>query len=201
MHPSLKILLLILLAILVQRCGLGALLLTGGLILSAALRWHVSALRKLLYRSRWLLLTLLLVYACTTPGEYFHGWESWPVTYEGVHQGVLQVARLAVMLAGLALLLGTTPREALMAGIFRLILPLRHLGLSPERFTARLWLTLHYVERERAVQNTPIWQRFDQVLNNENRAVERVRLEIPCFRSHDWSMLLVAVGFTFWSIA
>lgn len=200
LHPTLKILLLILLAIMVQHASLLLLVLLGWVLIMMAVRWHVGLLRKLLHRSRWLLLTLLLIYAFTTPGEYLHGLESYPLTYEGLHQGLLQVVRLTVMLAGLALLLGTTGRDALMAGIYRLIHPLRNIGVSPDRFTARLWLTLHYVEMARPQHPLPFWQRFEQASEDLEGAVSHVRFDIPHFLPLDWLMLSAALLLTLWSL-
>lgn len=146
MHPSLKLVLLMVLAIAVQSVELSGLALIGAFSIAMAVYWHIALLQKVLYRSRWLLATLLSVYAFTTPGEYLPGWESYALTYEGLQQGAIQAARLTIMLSGLALLLGTTPRAELMAGIYRLILPLDVFGMDPDRITARLWLTMHYVE-------------------------------------------------------
>ena len=200
LHPTLKILLLMLLAVMAQHAGLLLLFSLGWVLVMMAMRWHVVLLRKLLFRSRWLLLTLLLIYACTTPGEYLPGLESYPLTYEGLHQGVLQALRLTVMLAGLALLLGTTGRDTLMAGIYRLIHPLRHIGVSPDRFTARLWLTLHYVEVERPQYRLPFWQRFERASEEQEGAVSHVRFDVPHFLLRDWAVLFAALMVTLWSL-
>jgi energy-coupling factor transport system permease protein len=201
LHPTLKILLLILLAIVVQHASLPLLAFAGCALLLLALLQQVTLLRKLLLRSRWLLLTLLLIYACTTPGEYLHGWESLPLTYEGLHHGLLQAARLTVMLAGLALLLGTTPRDNLMAGIYRLIYPLQYLGISPDRFAARLWLTLHYVELERPQQHVPFWQRFERASQTQQQEISHVRFEVSHFLVRDWVILTAALLLAGWSFA
>lgn len=201
LHPSLKIILLVLLAAAVQHTGLYALALAGCVLMFLAARWHIELLRKLLFRSRWLLLTLFMIYAFTTPGEYLSGWESYGLTYEGLHQGVLQAIRLIIMLAGLALLLGTTGRDALMAGIYGLISPLRVFKISPDRFTARLWLTLHYVELERPQHKLPFWQRFEQVSAQLPEQINHVRFEVPHFVLRDWLVLMAATGLVLWSIA
>jgi len=201
LHPSLKIILLVLLAVAVQHAGLYALALAGGVLMLVAARWHIGLLRKLLFRSRWLLLTLFMIYAFTTPGEYLSGWESYGLTYEGLHQGALQAIRLIIMLAGLALLLGTTGRDALMAGIYRLISPIRGFKVSPDRFTARLWLTLHYAELERPQHKLPFWQRFEQVSAQLPEQINHVRFDVPHFVLCDWLVLMAATGLVLWSIA
>lgn len=194
MHPSLRILLLMLLAITVQFMGLYALAFFGAVLLAMAMYWHIGLLLKILLRSRWLLLTLLLVYAFTTPGEYLRGWDAYAPTYEGIRQGLLQAARLTMMLAGLAILLGTTPRTDMMAGIYRLIRPLRHVGVSVDRFTARLWLTMHYVELERPKSKTAFWARFESASNSEEGSgMDTVKLHLPRFTRMDWGVVCLVV--------
>jgi len=201
LHPLTRILVLLLLAVLLQwlpPLGLSSVL-GGGLVILAGL-CYPALLKKMLYRSRWLLLTLLLVYAFTTPGEYVAAWpfELAP-THEGLASGLLQAGRLITMLAGLSLLLGSTPRERLMAGIYLLLQPLRLLGLSPQRFTARLWLTLHYAEqapqRVRGLKWAELWQFEQQEPVAEN---ETLALEMPAFSWLDGLLLGCLAGMMVW---
>lgn len=117
-------------------------------LLLIALAWRgASTFYILLRRSRWLLLSILLIYAYVTPGEYLSGLpDSLAPTYEGLQAGLMQMGRLAAMLAALSLLLASSTREDIMVGVYLMLRPLRPIGISPERFAARLWLTLHYVE-------------------------------------------------------
>lgn len=197
MHPTLRILALLSLAILVQLLQLAGLLAVGTLVLGAALLWHAGLLRKMLRRSRWLLLTLLLIFAFSTPGEYLPWWTlRIAPTYEGLQSGLLQAARLVIMLAGLAVLLGSTPREQLMAGIFQLLLPLRHCGLGVERFTARLWLTLHYVEEDHPRMRGNLWQALDRLaMSDQDHYDAPVRFSLPALGRRDGLVLLAAALF------
>src|SRR3546814_19079176 len=81
----------------------------------------------------------------------------WPFdfapTYEGITAGFMQIARIGIMLAGVALLLTTTTRDNLMAGFFLVLYPLKWTGLNPERLAVRRWLTLHYVDHAPAVRS------------------------------------------------
>ena len=200
MHPSLRILLLMLLAMAVQFMGLYALAFSGAVLFAAAMYWHVGLLARILLRSRWLLLTLLLIYAFTTPGEYLRGWDVYAPTYEGIRQGLLQAVRLMIMLAGLAILLGTTPRADMMAGIYRLIRPLRRVGISVDRFTARLWLTMHYVEMERPKGKTAFWERFESASNSEEESgMNTVSFHLPRFTRMDWGVVsLIGILIMWW---
>jgi len=157
-----------------------------------ALLSQASLLRRMLYRSRWLLLTLLLIFAFTTPGEYLEWWYfSIAPTYEGISLGTLQAGRLIIMLTGLSILLGTTQRDALMAGIFPLLSPLRRIGLSPERFTARLWLTIHYVEQAPPVTKGAALSGLEKFEPTDLSAGgEHIRFSLPAFTRIDWTIVL-----------
>ena len=203
MHPSLRIVALIALAVLVQLLAPTALAVLGAaLLLPAALR-HGALLGKMFRRSRWLLLTLLLIYAFSTPGEYPPWWsQGLAPTYEGMRSGLLQAARLAIMLLGLTLLLGSTPRAQLMAGIFQLLLPLRHLGLAVERFTARLWLTLHYVEEDHPRLRGNLWQALDRLAAADaDHADTPVRIALSRLDPLDWVLMLTLLLALLWWFA
>ena len=86
-------------------------------------------------------------FAFNTPGEHVKGWPFlFDPTYEGIHAGLLQALRMIVLLAILSLIMTLNTRQQLIAGFYFLLLPLKYAGLKVERFAARLWLTLHYVE-------------------------------------------------------
>jgi energy-coupling factor transport system permease protein len=192
MHPSLRILALILLAVSVQFLQALPLLVIEIILFIIALWLHASPLRRMLYRSRWLLLTLLLIFAFTTPGEYLEWWYfNTAPTYEGISFGMLQAGRLIIMLTGLSILLGTTQRDALMAGIFPLLSPLRRIGMSPERFTARLWLTIHYVEQAPMVKKGAALSELEKFeLTDPSVGAEHIRFTLPAFSRIDWAIVL-----------
>jgi len=194
LHPSVRIIALLALAGAVQfmqwrALGFAAVML-GGMLLY----FRATLFGNIVHRARWLLISLLLIYAFTTPGEYLHDlpFEILP-TYEGIASGLQQIARLTLMLAGLALLLATTTREQLMAGAYLLLRPLRWLGLAPERFAARLWLTLHYVEQ------TPLPRRqaLRQLLENFHThsepvsSMEKITITLPRLSWFDALVLLL----------
>ena len=108
---------------------------------------HAQRLFALMRRARWILFSLLVIYAFLTPGE-----ELWSLPYgtsptrEGLQDGLIQLSRLAGMLAGLSILLTLLSREQMVSGIYSLAYPARFIGLSRERIAVRLALTLHYAE-------------------------------------------------------
>ena len=102
---------------------------------------------RLLRRTRWLMAVLLLTYAYTLPGTPLWPPLEWASpTLEGLQQGALRVVRLALMLAGLAVLLASTSRPRLIYGLYGLARPLTWFGFDRRAFAVRLGLTLDYVE-------------------------------------------------------
>lgn len=118
-----------------------------GLLLWITLNQHG---RKFLWatlgRMRWLWLSIVLIMAFNTPGEVlaFWTWYGAP-TYEGLQQGGLQIARLALMLVLIALMTCALSMEQLLSAFYLLSKPLRYLGLSPQRLAIRLCLTIQYI--------------------------------------------------------
>ena len=60
--------------------------------------------------------------------------------------GLLQITRLLIAVTTLSILFSTSTKAQLMSGLYILLLPLNLLGFNTNRFTARLLLTLDYVE-------------------------------------------------------
>lgn len=198
LHPSVRIFSLLALAGAVQFLQWPGLGIAATLLGAALLHFRAALFGNILRRARWLLASLFLIYAFTTPGEYLQGlpFEILP-TYEGIAAGLQQMARLTLMLAGLALLLATTKREQLMAGAYLLLRPLRWLGLAPERFAARLWLTLHYVEqaplpRRQALQH--LLENFHtshEPATDSTNGMEKISIALPRM---GWIDMLALLG-------
>jgi energy-coupling factor transport system permease protein len=114
---------------------------------------HSKRLITLLRRTRWIIISLLVVYAFMTPGEALWTFQYIPgPTKEGLLDGLMQLSRLVCILAGLSILLTSLSQERLISGLYTLSYPLRFFGVSRERIAVRLALTLHYAER--AMQET-----------------------------------------------
>lgn len=150
-----------------------------------------SQLLKLLRRTRWLLVVLALVYAYTLPGV-----PAWPAlgwaspSIEGVQAGGLRVARLALLLTGLAVLLGLTARARLLYGLYALTAPFAALGLDRRAFVVRLGLTLDYVE------SAPAPARWLDALRGplpEEAGPTRFPLETERWHARDSAVILAAL--------
>jgi len=207
LHPAVKIMAFILMAILIQHSKLRALVVLAVVLLLALFYFRVSRFMAMIRRMRWLFLSMLIVYAYTTPGEYLNHWPfDMAPSYEGLRDGFYQIARISLVLASISLLMATSTRENLMTGIYALIKPLSFLGISPERFTARLYLTLQYMDQVKKQSNlhdkTLSWpERFYVLLSQtqESAACEMIRLEVPPIGLFDCvcvAVLLILIGWS-----
>lgn len=97
---------------------------------------------RLLRRSRVLLLALLLVYGVATPGHPLIAVLPWMPSVEGVQGGLIQAARLLLILASLAWVLGGLGQAGLMSGLYAGLKPLARLGVPVQTFVVRLALVL-----------------------------------------------------------
>lgn len=147
-HPVTRILLWCGWAVVVERAAIS---LFPVLAVAVATAFLFASIRqegwRLLRRTRWLMAVLLLSYAYALPGTALWpelGWASPGI--EGLRQGALRAGRLALMLAGLAMLLACTPRSRLIFGLYTLVRPLAWLGFDRRAFVVRLGLTLDYAE-------------------------------------------------------
>ena len=204
MHPLVRIVCLVAFAVALQLVH-WQLLATACLVLPVLLVWRGNAIfLVLLRRARWLMLSILLIYAFATPGEYLPGFPDYAApTYEGLRTGIVQMARLAAMLGALSLLLATSSREDIMVGVYLLLQPLRVLKLAPERFSARLWLTLHYVETMPKGVLLRLRQhgwRLEDILQEDVERPEVVQMRFPKFHWYD-AMVLLLLPVLFWMLA
>lgn len=147
LHPSIRILLLLAFAGFLPWLPGPGLLAAGGLLGAAWLVLRVPpgpALRGL-RRMRWFFLSIAVLYLWFTPGEPLVADIGWLPSLEGAWLALRRCTVLALMILAVFLLLGSTPRDQLTAGLLRLSAPLRLLGLAPERFARRLVAALDAV--------------------------------------------------------
>ncbi len=205
MHPFVKIACFFFLLLLLQYLSLSSIAVLCGLVCLLAAVLNLPHFSQLIKRMRWLFLSLLLVYAYATPGEYlaFLPLNVAP-SYEGLHLGLMQIAKLLIAVASLSALFASASKSQLMAGLWTLLSPLRLVGLNVERFTVRMLLTLHYVE-QMAVQ-TKLKLDFSQLdklalAPDEPGATPPLILAQPAFTWFDKAilslMLLAVMGLSF----
>lgn len=171
LHPATQILIWCVLVAATQFLSPVRLLVAGGVVLSIAFVLSRHKFVQLLRRTRWIMFSLWLIYAYTTPGQPLSvSLGSFSPSLEGLQDGLLQLMRLLMALAGLAILLDRLHRQQLIAGLYTLFAPLQWLGLSRERLAVRLALTLHYAEV--AMLRSQSWQDSLGSLTSENRKPE-----------------------------
>jgi len=147
MHPLVKIIYFILVLILMGYLSNPWLYLLFASICIVSIIFQFKNFLRIIRRMRWLFVSVLIIYAFTTPGQYLHGIPvSFAPTVEGVHLGLLQVMKLLIALGALTLLYVNSSKEQLILGLYMLLSPLRYLGFKIETFVVRLFLTLEYVE-------------------------------------------------------
>jgi len=188
LHPATQIVVWCALVAAMQFLVPARLLMAGGLVLVFAFALSRRKFIQLVRRTRWIMLSLWVIYAYSTPGQALAGQLGvFSPSREGLLDGGLQLMRLLVALAGLAILLDRLHRQQLMAGLYALFAPLQWLGLSRERLAVRLALTLHYAEVA-MLRETRSWQ---DVLHSlfEPHGEVTLSMELPVYRFNVYDAL------------
>ena len=144
LHPATRLVVWLVLLLAVQ-------LLSGRFLALVCLLAPVLGVRvmrrggRLMWRARWLLFSLLAVFAWGTAGEAL--WNSgWAPTYEGVMEASKHLGRMLLVLMLVATFLEYMPLADLISATHALLLPFRRFGLDTTRGVVRLMLVLRYVE-------------------------------------------------------
>ena len=170
-------------------------LLSGMALLAACLLAPVfgfGAMRRygnLVWRARWLLLSLVLVFAWGTAGAPLWTGTLAP-TSEGLHEAAIHLGRMLLVLFVVTLFLENMPLADLLSASRIALSPLRRLGMDPDRSVIRLMLVLHYVE------NLPRPRDWRFLLEEpESCTDETVEVEDRSLEGEDiFIMLLLVVG-------
>ena len=124
----------------------------GGLVAVVLLSWPargslgIPGAGQALRRLRWLLVALMFVYGWLTPGApLLPALGQFSPSWAGLAAGGLRALILLGMVLAVYLLLTTTSREQLLAGLAWLTRPLQRLGLDARRLNVRIVLTLQRV--------------------------------------------------------
>lgn len=150
-HPYIKITLFLLFSLSLsfggfRQLSLGLILLLCGYLIVP--QPDMRGLWKMLYRLRWLWLSLVIFYFWFTPGRaVFEEFSGWSPSVEGIVEGVVRVGILVSMALAAHLLFQVSSREQLLASIRWLITPLSFLGVHRDRFAVRLLLVFEAVPK------------------------------------------------------
>ena len=155
---------------------------------------HSAHYLKLLRRSRWVLISLILVYAFVTPGvAAISDLGAYSPSREGLLSGGIQALRLISLLSTLALLLATTSRDRILEGLYFLLRPFVLIGVDVDRVAARIWLTLHYTEQAGSRRSGEWRERMQAALHGSGHEMTSIKLEIGCLTRSDYAALSCSV--------
>lgn len=100
---------------------------------------------RLIWRARWLVLSLLVVFSWGVSGTPLWSFRFAP-TEEGVLEGATHLGRLLLVLMAVATFLEYVSVEELLSATHVLLKPFRFFGLDPDRGVVRLMLVMRAVE-------------------------------------------------------
>lgn len=143
-HPTTRLVLWLVVLLFVQ-CLSGMFLAMACLLLPFCGMRVLLRGGRLIWRTRWLLLSLVVIFSWSGGGEPL-----WPgvfsPTQEGMQEALTHLGRLSLVLIAVAYFLEIMPLNDLLAATHALLKPMRHFGLDPDRGVVRLLLVLRYVE-------------------------------------------------------
>ena len=128
----------------------------------------------LVRRSRWLMLSIVLLFSFSTPGQHLSGWPgSLGVTLEGLAQAWEHVARLVLLLVTLAIVHEWLGTAGLMTSLYWWLGPLSRWKNLRERIVVRLMLVLEHAETKVARS----WKEWLQI--DVEQGPSELSLEVP----------------------
>lgn len=194
-HPAIQILIWITLSIFAQALAAQGLFVLTVVLFIAAVKLNSRQLFSLIRRTRWILFSLLLIYAYSTPGvALVTELGRYSPTLEGLSDGLMQLGRLLSMLSGLAILLSLLSESQFISGIHALAYPLNWFGGSRERVAVRLALTLQYAEPTMRDTAADWKQAIGDALQIPFEAEQRVMLDRNALKAVDGLSLLLCAA-------
>lgn len=178
--------------LLVQEASLTALAVICALVLPVALIRARRRAWNLLRRSRWLLLSVVVLFAFATPGKPLAA----GLTVEGLDLAAAHGLRLVLLLASLAVVHEILGNEGLLAGLHLILAPLASWRQLRQRLVARLLLVLDYVENGPGPGGWRAW-----LSEPEPGGVERIRLPgYPFGMTDRLAIAVLAAAAAAWSL-
>jgi len=187
LHPATLLLAWAVLVGLVQPLPAAALAWLAAVLLSLAWAFARRRTLALLRRTRWLFLSIILLFALATPGQRLPGVVGdLGITHDGILLAAEHVLRLLLLLASLAVLHERLGTPGMMAGLYWLLAPLARWRALRERIVVRLMLVLDQVE------NAPstTWRDW---LNLDIGGPDRLPLAVGSLHLVDW-LALASLG-------
>jgi energy-coupling factor transport system permease protein len=142
----------------------------------------LPAFFRLIRRSRWLLLSLALLYAWTVNGAWI--WPqlgSFSPTLEGLVMGAERIIRLVLLLAALALLLHKLSSADLVYGLYLLSKPFAVFGFDRRAFAVRLALAMEWARSRDTVRKWRMVDGLNLAMNQTESGPEEIRFAAQRF--------------------
>lgn len=137
----------------------------------------------LLRRTRWLFLSIILLFALATPGQRLPGVAGdLGLTQDGILLAAEHALRLLLLLASLAVVHERLGTPGMMVGLHWLLAPLARWRTLRERIVVRLMLVLDHVENAPAAT----WRDW---LNRDIGGPDRLPLAVGALHVADWLAL------------
>lgn len=195
LHPAAVLVIWGSFAFMLQWASAAVAMAVAAVCMPASLIFAPRRSRNLLYRSRWLLLSLAVLFLFFTPGEYLTGLAGGVgMTREGLEHAGAHLGRLVALLTSLAMVHERIGMQGLLAGLYVL---LGGLGIR-DRTVVRLMLVLDQVERKEKID----WRSWLSMTVAEEVG-GTVRLQLPPVSASDrWligSLLLAMLAIAFLS--
>jgi hypothetical protein len=195
-HPATLLLVWVGLVFLLQPLSVTGLAVAAVVLMPLSMLFARKRALSLLRRARWLLASIVILFALATPGQRLPGTAGdMGITLDGVILATEHALRLVLLLATLALLHQRLGSSGMMSGLYWLLAPLANWRMLRERIVVRLMLVLDYVE----AQPSGNWRQW---LVAETAGPDSVDLAIAPVRALDWavlaslSMLALVLGWT-----
>ena len=147
LHPVVQFLVLFLLVVELQHVkGAMFLLLAASLLLIAFLKFRMLLL-QMLRRTRWLFLSMLVLYLLPDAFTMSDFGSHIEQLRESAILGGIQVLHLMAILASICLMTGGMSRNEQVEGLSKLMYPLALLGVEVKVLAVRVMLTMRYLEQ------------------------------------------------------
>lgn len=171
----------------------------SGLFLFAALIFCRQRFVLLMRRSRWILVTVVFIYAYSGNGELL-----WPVLgsfsplEDGVVSGFRQLLRLLLILSSLSLLLEYSGRDGLLQALHTFLSPLASAGIDIQRVMVRLALTMEFMEKRSRKDKTSWASVIEEALPDRDNSTRLISFSAQNVSVGDWLLALLITALLVW---
>jgi len=149
LHPLIRVFIFLVFAVLVAHADLVAIFVAAvvlSLVYALVDRSCLTSAWKMVFRIRWIFLSLFLIYAWFTPSDVSASSASaWLPSAAGMVNGLIHVMSLLMIVLAVNLLLSFTAKTDLMLALRWMVTPLAVLGVSRDRVALRMMLVMDTV--------------------------------------------------------